>query len=300
MIKKTIESLAEEIDNKYSYYEDSLDSKKSKNPVIESEHDWNLYSLTTNQERMFIMQNPGEGLKKKEKIEISRNLVSDWQNSYRQKQKTSRKKLEKTIKNMQEGLIAWLINDNEHFWKFFKILSDKEIIHQKIDSLDDYKPYITNHFLEDFYVTDLFKYRVSTGKLDNALYGKKKEHFKVNLMKTLENEIEQVRPNIIFIFSSRTWGTFYEYFKNNNSIKIIGERPSKLAEEDENLKEEDENKVTKVHGLMFELKIRDKKIIVIPLCHFSPNCYNKLIFDSYFRYFRKRIEKNRKILNMIK
>jgi len=124
----------------------------------------------------------------------------------------------------------------------------------------------------------------------------------------LEDEIEYVKPNMIFIFSTRTWEAFYTHFNNDEKkIELIGKEPKELKELEDELKDESKEnrekerrdflkKVTKVHGLPFELTKFGHKIIVIPLCHFSPRCYNNLIQDSYFRYFSKSLEENRKII----
>jgi hypothetical protein len=293
MIDKTIEQIAIETDKNYKDY------KKVLGPVIEP-NGWNFYSLTTKRKRMFIMQNPGEETKGKAKInKEQRDRVDEWR-----KDKTS-KNLEKAIKSMQEALLNWLSHDNGHFWEFFKILSERSII-DKIDDKsknDHYNEYIENRFLEDFYVTDLFKYKVSTTKLDNALYGKseKNEKFRKNLMKILEKEIKDVNPNIIFTFSTRTWETFYTYFKKKNMIEEgFLEKPKESREKTQDTSKDFLRKVSKVHGLTFKLTISGKKIIVIPLCHFSKRFYNILIRDSYFRYFRESLDKNKKVLPILK
>jgi len=296
MIDKTIEQIADRIDKKYEYYEKVLEefNEKSKRPVIEP-NGWNFYSLTTKRKRMFIMQNPGEETKGKAKInKEQRDRVDEWR-----KDKTS-KNLEKAIKSMQEALLNWLRLDNKHFWEFFKILSEKRIITEyKIDDKSKkahYIEYIRKHFLKDFYVTDLFKYKVSTVKLGKALYGrnKNKQEFREDLMEILEEEIREVEPDIIFTFSTRTWETFYTYFESKCMIKErFLEEPKELTEKTKDRRRDFLKKVSKVHGLTFELTaVNGKTIIVIPLCHFSSRYYNNLIQDSYFRYFRESLDKN--------
>lgn len=78
MTDKIIEEIANRINDKYSYYKEVLENsnKKSTKPIIrEGSKDWNLYSLTTNQRKMFTMQNPGMGKKELETVK-ERNLVS--------------------------------------------------------------------------------------------------------------------------------------------------------------------------------------------------------------------------------
>jgi len=162
---------------------------------------------------------------------------------------------------------------------------------------------------------------VSTGKLGNALYGQKPEkaEFRNSLMKTIEDEINYVKPEYIFVFSTRAWETFYTYFEPDNKIKLIGKEPKELKELKERLKEMEARfseksrelkemekkinnfpkKVTKVHGLAFELTKFEHKIIVIPLCHFSPRYYNNLILGSYFKYLAEGFEENREIIKSV-
>jgi len=285
MLDRAIERLAEKIVDEFSDYDTTLQEFNKESSVIDL-NDWNLYSLTIDREKMFIMQNPGVGKKDESQIDEQRKRVIKWQ------EHKSSERLETAIKSMQKGLIKWLTKYNMHFWKFFEILSKEKIIQHRIVNKSEYENYIKNHFLEDFYVTDLFKYRVPTTKLGSALYGKnvEKQEFRKKLMKVLEEyELKQVKPKLVFVFSTRTWETFYTYF--DKKIEPIG----KELEEDTRdfLK-----KVTNVHGLTFKLTIfgNEKEIIVIPLCHFSPRYYNNLIRSSYFRYFKERLVDNREII----
>jgi len=291
MEKSGIEKIAVMISGNYSYYNKVLElsNKKSRKPIIKDDG-WNLYSYTFDQRKMFIMQNPGEGKNKDErkKTEEESKSVCEWQND------NTSDNLIAAIEIMQKGLINWL-KKHEHFWEFFRILSNVGLIKYKVDK--DCFEYIKDHFLEDFYVTDLFKYRVSTGKIGNALYGQKPEKakFRDSLMKTLEDEINYVKPEHIFVFSTKAWEAFYTYFETDNKIKLVGKEPKELNELEDELKDESKErrekkrrdflkKVTRVHGLAFELTKFEHKIIVIPLCHFSPRYYNNLILGSYFRY----------------
>jgi len=308
MVSKAVKEIANTINEKYRDYEKILKkfNKKSEKDIIECPQDWNLYSLTTrkqtaamDQKIMFIMQNPGEGKNKTERkrVDDQRRRVEEWQ-----KRPESDEKLEDAIELMQEHLRYWLEEKNEHFLEFFEILSKEGIIEDQINK-DKVKDYIRTKFLDDFYVTDLFKYRVSTGKLGKALDDKNKEkqEFEEDLMRTLEYEIEQVSPSFIFLFSTRSWETFYTYFEKKNMINIVGEKPKELKEKTVGEREDFLKKVTNVHGLTFELsQLNGKKACVIPLCHFSPRYYNILIRGSYFRYFRERIKSNKEIISKFK
>lgn len=154
-------------------------NRTNKKPII-YKNDWHLYSLNFDQNKMFIMQNPGEGLnlkqwQKERKEQIQ--MISEWHKNQ------ATEKLTTAIIQMQIGLKDWLKNKNQHFHYFFKLLSEEKII-QDLPP----KTYLNDKFITDFYVTDLFKYRVATRSLGKAVIGNKKGQraFQKDLMYDLD------------------------------------------------------------------------------------------------------------------
>lgn len=189
----------------------------------------------------FIVQNPGQ-LQRRHEMEGIREAQSPLD----------------YVRTYQKYAVDWLIEKNAHFSReFFPMLDRNGLI-----SLDDgdWNRYVREEFYDDFYLTDLVKYRVRTGDIDD-------EHRQAGLEEHLGPELRRLGPDVVFAFSSRVWNTFLE---NLNPTPL-----SNGAGLD--------SKVSRAHGYLYHIE-NPIDAYVVPLSHFSSRVYALLLRDSYFEY----------------
>ena len=206
-----------------------------------------FYSLNKNAKMMILMQNPGAGNKRiKEEIEGIERVGE----------------IKDKISIMRKGLNDWILNQNKVFFKrFFHILKEFKLI-----DFDSFESYVSSYkYLDDFYFTDVLKCRIKTNEVKEDNLNRCFDNF-------LSFEINYVKPEIIFSFSTRTWQTL------RNKIEMNSITDRKL----------DNMTLARVHGYLF--KIKDKDCFIIPLVHMSQQIFNNLLRDSYFEYLNEGLK----------
>lgn len=188
---------------------------------------------------MIILQNPGKGDQLKKDCPFDEAGIKEWF-------------MEKDKKTTFEDI--------------FKTLIKYEGIKEKIKYRDNYKDYIENDFLDDFYVTDLIHIRCTTGTMDKIM--KKQGEKWAGLLK---EEIIKVSPEYIISFGSRTWEALKEIFKDDLVNK---------------------SKVTKEHGNVFPIT-KEIQTNIIPLA-FIPGT-SQYLRTSYIDYLEQGLQKHLKI-----
>ncbi|WP_445478298.1 hypothetical protein ACULLL_18820 [Lysinibacillus irui] len=174
-------------------------------------------------------------------------------------------------------LKKWLLGsyNKEFFLKFFSLLGLFNLIQIQIKSHAELMNYINSgDIYNDIYFTDGLKCRGRTSDF-------KPEHYKYCFSKYTKREISRL-PNLklIFVFSTRTWDSFYNEFS-----------PVQIQEFNT-----ESMKVTQVHGLVFKTNIKmegdnsDKKVHVIPLVHMSPNTRNNTLRNTYFEFLNEGLK----------
>jgi len=205
---------------------------------------------------MFVMQNPAVGESGLEDEECQRI------NSL---QRTNPNYFSERIKMHQKYLAKWLQSkaNKEFSEKFVEFLEHKEFWKSDKKCSDNYE----NHFISEFYVTDLFKLRMTTTNLDDYRKESNKDQEWFNLFK---KEVKNCEPDYIFSFSSRTWKALFKIFKFPPLEKKA---------------------LRSNHGRKIQVSLDGKKYTLVPLYHFSPRIYNSLIEGSYWRYLDENFDK---------
>jgi hypothetical protein len=138
-----------------------------------------------------------------------------------------------------------------------------------VDNYIKYNEYVENDFFTDFYVTDLIKIRGSTRYAD-IIYKYEKDFFN----SILEKEIFEVKPKILFTFSSRTWDFLRSKYEINPIKKI------------ENFKQ---SSITDIHGHLFSIKLDRTQSYLIPLA-FPSGGQTHYLRNSYFDYLEEGLK----------
>lgn len=159
--------------------------------------------------------------------------------------------LEECLKLYNKYLIKWLTSGEIFFEKFF------ELINRYITKLDD------SHNIEEIskatYFTDLCKIR----KCDRNT----KQDFDMIL-----EEIDIVKPDIVFCFGRIAWFRFMKYFNLNPGSK------------------KEKEYITDVHGDVYKITHDNKEMALIPLVHMSPRSSGVAIKNSYYDYLKEGLK----------
>lgn len=199
---------------------------------------------------VFLVQNPGPLVSGRHLDDEADDLLKavGAEDSYRRQ-----------VRVNQGYLEDWLWRRNQRFSEgFFPVLSDHGLI-----SYDSLKGYLRGDFFDDFVLTDVVKYRVSTGEIDGGVKG----NAEVSYDEYLYPELEALDPDLIFSFGSRCW----KVLLRNLDLDAVGD--GELTDT-----------VTNAHGHAF----RSDDWYVIPLTHFSGR--NTFLRDSYYEYLSEGIE----------
>lgn len=224
-----------------------IDSLNIENFAYAYYYDWRA----DNPDYMFLVQNPG--------------LFKMNRHGGEEVDKLKEADALEAIEISKEYSRKWLKGTNRVFSeRFFDILRKNDLIEYQ-----DWKEYLESQFFDDFILTDVIKYRVSTEDIES-------EHAEASFEETLEDELKDTDPEVVFCFSSRAWKALYR----NMNLEL---------EQDEEL--EKPEKVTKAHGMLFRAK--DFGSYIIPLSHFSGQ--NNFLRDAYYRYLDEGLEKYRKL-----
>lgn len=161
----------------------------------------------------------------------------------------------------QRYAAEWFVKKNEHFaGRFFPLLD-----HHGLIDVDNWKTYVQDGFFDDFYMTDLVKYRVTTGDIED-------QHRTESYEEQLKHELEAIDLELVFAFSSRLWKTLHEEVPLE---PIIDEAP-------------ESDSVSKCHGYLYQAG-DPLNCHVIPLSHYSRQIYGHYLRDSYFDYLQEGI-----------
>lgn len=159
----------------------------------------------------------------------------------------------------QRYAAEWFVLKNKHFaGRFFPILDELDLI-----QVQDWKTYVKDAFFDDFYMTDLVKYRVTTGDIED-------QHRKESYEEQLKHELEAIDIDLAFAFSSRLWKTLHE--------EVPLEPRSAGAPES--------SSVSECHGHLYQAG-KPLNCEVIPLSHYSRQIYGHYLRDSYFDYLQE-------------
>lgn len=220
-----------------------------------------------NYEFMLLLQNPNlEGKDREESREVEKAHTPD-----------------ERVKIHQRYISKWFLSTNKRFMERFL----EEYKRCGILDYEDFEKYIEDHlFFNDFYVTDLIKYRCKTTDI-------KIEHLEHAMHEHLIDEVsiwlqKAAKPRLILVFGTRVWEVFRKHF----DLEPCQELETK-TDPDRGLK------VSNVHGFIFQGKLKpvdrkpesvDYSFFAIPLSHMSPNARYKLLRNSYFQYFREGLQ----------
>ena len=182
-------------------------------------------------------------------------------------------------------LIKWILLDNgrKPFFKpFFEL-----ILQKKLDTNLNER-FLNNEIFNDFYFSDIIKYRSKYFK-DRSINVNK--NLLTKSVVSFREEIS-ILSNIqlIFIFGNVA-------FKNlikDNIINIVKDKNNIIDTNRSNM-------ISELHGSLHIWKFSEtREIYVIPLIHMSPRSFNVTIRDTYFEYLKKGLTKYREMVNMKK
>lgn len=195
-------------------------------------------------EYVFLLQDPG-GLQERHTEEIDRLDGIDQQSSG-----------EELVDIFRQFPKSWLLrNRNSDFSeRFFTSLAE----HGLISLQSTWREYLREEqFYEDFYMTDVVKYRVDG-------FNKTEEQASVN--EFLRDELIDIDPNLIFAFGGDAWSALRTYF---DAIPV--QRTSV-----------DPSKITEMHGHLCQANQNlDSKIL--PLSHMSGQIWWRFPPDDYIK-----------------
>lgn len=158
----------------------------------------------------------------------------------------------------QRYLKDWLLGKNKQFAEtFFSILREFDLI-----EYDDLDSYLEQAFYDDFVLTDLVKYRVTTQELSSSKGG----NAELSCDAFLKPELMALDPDLVFCFGSYCWPVLY---RNLDLEPVEGGAQAMTST------------VTNAHGFIYE----SNSTYVLPLMHFSRQ--NQSLRNSYFEYLRE-------------
>jgi len=215
---------------------------------------------------------------------ILQNPLYNKERHKKEKTESTGKSIQDRAKIHQKYFLEWFLKGNREkrrgqnyrfIERFLDLLKSNGLI-----SYDDTPGYLETGFFNDFYVTDIVKYWGATGDITDALLKHSVHH--------LIDEIINVRPELIFSFSTRVWDCLYPIGRDKFELSPIQgwgeiERHSDLERSVETL--------ANVHGHLFRGKYADGiPFHLIPLIHLSKNARYNLIRDSYFNCLKEGLQ----------
>lgn len=149
---------------------------------------------------------------------------------------------------------GWFLNHRTDFpTEFFPLLQSNGLIEYPTN----WQTYIRDSgFFDDFYMTDVVKYRIA-GNSSSAL-----EEWAFR--RHLKRELIHIDPKIIFVFGGRAWGTIREY----------------LSPVPYGTKVRDDSKITNAHGRLYYTNSQFCAFI-LPLGHMSGNSWWQFPPEEY-------------------
>jgi hypothetical protein len=97
------------------------------------------------------------------------------------------------VRTYRTYALEWLLEKNEHFSsRFLPLLSRYGLL----DGGEEWRTYLEGEFYDDFYLTDLIKYRVRTEDIGDR-------HRRAGFDEHLREELRAIDPEIVFAFSAR-------------------------------------------------------------------------------------------------
>lgn len=120
-----------------------------------------------------------------------------------------------------------------------------------IDLSTDWWAYLlTGQFFDDFYMTDVVKYRIDTDPPDADIQDCFTKH--------LYPEIEHVEPDLVFAFGKTPWKSLRDTLKTEHVGTGARTKPS----------------ITQAQGKLFRTtRMPDEQLYVLPFLHMSPHNY---------------------------
>lgn len=191
---------------------------------------------------VFLLQDPG-GLQERHTEEIHRLDNIDEQSSG-----------EALVDVFRQFPKSWLLrNRNSDFSeRFFTTLAE----HDLISLPATWREYLRDEkFYEDFYMTDVVKYRVDG-------FNKTEEDASVN--EFLREELREIDPELIFAFGGDAWNVLRTHFHATPVGSVSA----------------DTSKITETHGKLFESN-RELDSKILPLSHMSGQVWWRFPPDEY-------------------
>lgn len=148
----------------------------------------------------------------------------------------------------------WFLNHRTDFpGEFFPVLQSMGII----DYSNSWREYIqSGEFFDDFYMTDVVKYRVAGGSTSSLEEWAFRRH--------LKQELSTISPTVIFVFGGRAWNTIRTHLTLESVGSILG----------------DDSKITNAHGELYYTKSNGCSFVV-PLGHMSGNSWWQFPPEDY-------------------
>lgn len=180
-------------------------------------------------------------------------------------------------------LIEWILHDNgkKPFFKpFFEI-----VLQKKINS--DFKEKLINDdIFNEFYFSDIIKYRSDYIKDNKIKINKDMLEKSVKLFREEISILSNIQ--LIFVFGN----VAFKSLMSNEEINIIKDTNNILDSNRSDM-------ISELHGSLYRWFFnKTREIFIIPLIHMSRR--NVTIRDTYFDYFKKGLTKYREIAKMKK
>ncbi len=156
------------------------------------------------------------------------------------------------------ALQEWLKSAKDYGKQFLEALNERKILH--FQQVDDYLS--SGSIFKDI----CFLSASSVPKKTSVLKAVRPRNGNANI----DLELKRLpRLRVVFVFSTRIWDALYKKYQP----VLVGGRPTPVSA-----------KITKVHGLPFEMDYAGRKILLIPLVQMDQKVFNNLLRNSYFDY----------------
>jgi len=216
---------------------------------------------------------------------VLQNPLYNEERYYQEKTEADKaKNLGEKVKVHQRYFREWFIKDeinsstgqNKKFLeRFLGLLRKYKLIDYK--SVEDY---LERNFFKDFFVTDIIKYWGKTKDFKN-------KHFQHSVTHLIE-EINGVRPELIFSFSTRVWDNLYKALMKDYELEPV-KGWNYIIKRADSLRAQ--KKITNLHGHLFKGRYEDdESFFIIPLVHLSARARNNLLRDTYFEFLEEGLD----------
>lgn len=231
------------IENPNEYYVKDWDWKDT---IISP---YGYYPSSIALKKMIIMENPGKGEIYSYELKLETDKYFKWFDNQNLETASA------LVKANQYSLCSWLATGNPYLRNIFHKLYELGMISEKfkISSIEEYVDYVKNGLLNDFIITDAYKFRDI------------KDPDKKNHIEILREEIELCKPKIIITFGRKSW----EYL-----LSICGKKNLKMIYPTKN--DSINKSITKMQGKLVQYP--KLNTLILPLSHFSAtNSKRKII-----------------------